>query len=274
MKLSANLSLMYGSLPLKQAMQQARTAGFQAVEILFPYQDTPDMLAQWLCEQHLQLVLINTPPGPDGEKGLAALPGREKDFRQGLEQAIQVCQATGCQSIHVMAGFPAPAQQAAAGQTLLQNLAWAADKAARAGCVLTLEALNRNDMPGYYYWQPQQALAVLATLGSAQVRLQFDFYHTQKEGLSIAQELHACTDHIHHVQFAGVNGRHEPDLNDPDVREALKALAASGYTGWIGCEYRPAGNVQTGLGWRTQYYELLDSLPKALRNVDASSSLR
>jgi hydroxypyruvate isomerase len=259
MKLSANLSLMYAHLPLEQAMEQAKAHGFDAVEILFPYQQTPCELARQLEANKLELVLINTPVGPDGEKGLAALPGRQTDFRNGLEHALQVCQATGCRSVHVMAGFPPLATEPAARTTLLQNLTWAAERAATAGCVLTLEALNRADMSGYFYWQPQQVLEILKALGSSHVRMQFDFYHTQKEGLGIVQQLQTCSAHIHHVQFAGVNGRHEPDLADAEVRQGLLALKALNYGGWIGCEYRPATDVASGLGWRLHYQELLEA---------------
>jgi hydroxypyruvate isomerase len=257
MKLSANLSLMYAQLPLPVAMQNAAEAGFQALEILFPYNDAPEQLARWLNTHKLQLVLINTPPGPGNEKGLAAVPGRQADFRIGLQQALNVCAATGCRSIHVMAGFVPPGSEQAAHDTLMENLQWAADKAGKTGCVLTLEPLNRADMPGYMYWQPDQVLAVLRAIDSDHVKLQFDFYHTQKESLSIEKTLQACAGFIHHVQFAGVNGRHEPDLQDPDVRAGLLALKAQGYCGWVGCEYRPASTVQAGLGWRQAYRTLL-----------------
>lgn len=257
MKLSANLSLMYAELPLPLAMQNAAKAGFQAVEILFPYNDAPEQLARWLHTHNLQLALLNTPPGCGNEKGLAAVPGRQADFRIGLQQAMNVCAATGCRTVHVMAGFVLPGSEQAAHNTLMENLQWASDQARKAGCVLTLEPLNRADMPGYMYWHPDQVLAILRTIDSDHVKLQFDFYHTQKEGLSIEETLQACAGHIHHVQFAGVNGRHEPDLQDPDVRAGLLALKAQGYGGWVGCEYRPASTVQAGLGWRQAYCRLL-----------------
>lgn len=257
MKLGANLSLLYAGEPLDTAMGQATQHGFEAVEILFPYADTPDALAGQLARHQLQLVLVNTPLGPNGEKGLAAIPGREDDFFHALEQALAVCRATGCRLVHVMAGQPAAGQREAARDTLLQNLGHAVPLARDAGVVLTLEALNRDDMPGYLYWQPRQVLNVLNEIDSPQLGLQFDLYHTQKEGLDLLAEIDACADWIRHVQFAHPVGRHEPDLTDPAVRAALLRLQAIGFRGHVGAEYRPAGTAAEGYGWMRDYRDLL-----------------
>lgn len=257
MNLGANLSLLYAGEPLADAMHQAKQHGFDAVEILFPYGESPALLAAQLREHGLQLVLVNTPLGPNGEKGLAAIPGREDDFLRGLEQALAVCRATGCRLVHVMAGQPAAGRHEAARDTLLQNLGHAVPLARDAGVVLTLEALNRDDMPGYLYWQPRQALDVLHELDSPQLGLQFDLYHTQKEGLDLLAEIDACADWIRHVQFAHPVGRHEPDLTDPAVRAALLRLQAIGFRGHVGAEYRPARAAADGYGWMREYHDLL-----------------
>lgn len=258
MKLSANVSLMYTGQTLEVALANARADGFHAVEILFPYQHAPEQLAQELHNNGLQLTLINTPLGSNGEKGLAGLPGREDEFRQGLQQALRVCADTGCTRVHVMAGCPDTTRHEQARATLLNNLAHALPAAQAAGITLLLEALNRHDVPGYLYWQPQQVLPLLQALNSEHLGLQFDFYHTQKEGLSIPNELNACKGFIRHVQFAAPEGRHEPNLHNPDVRQGLIALRDQGYSGWIGCEYTPAGTVAEGLSWRDHYAALLD----------------
>lgn len=258
MKLSANLSLLYADETLETAMREAKKHGVEAVEVLFPYAVTPDALASLLAYHRLQLVLVNTPLGPNGEKGLAAIPGCEDDFLRALERALDVCRATGCRLVHVMAGQPEADQHEAALDTLLQNLAHAVPLARDAGVVLTLEALNRDDMPGYFYWQPRQVLNILQELGSPQLGLQFDFYHTQKEGLDVLAEINACADWIRHVQFAHPVGRHEPDLTDPGVRAALLRLRDIGFQGHVGAEYRPARTAAEGYGWMRQYHKLLD----------------
>ncbi|CAM4123470.1 Exported protein [Bordetella tumbae] len=259
MKLAANLSLLYPGLPLAQRMAAAARDGFAAVEILFPYDLAPHELAAMLRDHGLQLVLINTPPGQPGEKGLACLPGREADFSHALQRALQVCEATQCGMIHAMAGVPAAdAAPGACRATLIDNLRKGAVLANRAGVALTLEALNRTDVPGYFYNRPDQVADIIAAVGHDAVRLQFDLYHTQREGLDMDAVLDSVLPLVRHVQFASPAGRHEPDPTAPAVARALCTLARHGYTGWVGCEYIPAGDTSAGLAWRQAYQAVLD----------------
>ncbi|MFT0545503.1 hydroxypyruvate isomerase family protein [Allopusillimonas ginsengisoli] len=259
MKLAANLSLLYPGLPISSRMACAARDGFTGVEILFPYDVEADELAYLLRKQRQTLVLINTPPGPKGEKGLACLPGREAEFMRAMRRALAVCEATGCRSIHVLAGMIEPdSKLTLARSTLIHNLRMAATLAEEADVTLTLEALNRHDMPGYFYHLPEQAADILQAVDHPAVRLQFDFYHSQREGLDLPAELRKLLPLVHHVQFANPQGRHEPDLSDPQVRAALSLLASSGYDGWIGCEYTPVIDARTGLAWRDDYQALLD----------------
>ncbi|MBU4611046.1 TIM barrel protein [Achromobacter sp. GG226] len=259
MQLSANLSMLYADLPLAERLEAAARDGFAGVEIQFPYDVVPTSLAQMLRAHAMPLVLINTPAGSPGEVGLAGLPGREAEFRQAMKTALAVCAATGCPSVHVMAGRPpADADPAAVRATLIANLAWAAPLARAQGVTLTLEPLNRHDVPGYAYHQPAEALAVLRTLDDPTVRLQFDFYHVQREGLDLPGELATALPWVHHVQLARAEGRHEPDLADTAVIAGLRALRTSGYAGWIGAEYKPQGDTTAGLtAWLPAYHRLL-----------------
>ncbi len=255
MRLSANVSLLYPGLPLDARLAGAARDGFAAVEIQFPYDVAPHDLAARLQTHGLTLVLVNTPAGAPGESGLAALPGREADFLAALHQALAVCAATDCRTLHVMAGKPAAgADTARVRATLLANLRLAARLAREAGVTLTLEPLNRHDVPGYAYHQPADVTPILAELDEPGVRLQFDVYHVQREGLDLQATLAAALPRVHHVQFAHVQGRHEPDPADPAVAGALRQLMAAGYAGWIGAEYVPAGDVTAGLArWVPDY---------------------
>lgn len=261
MRLAANLTLLYPGLPMASRMACAARDSFTGVEILFPYNTPADDLARLLKRQRFTLVLINTPLGPQGEKGLACVPGREAEFMRGLKRALAVCDKTGCRSIHVMAGMAGPdTSPAQARNTLINNLRVAATLAAKADVTLTLEALNRQDMPDYFYHLPEQVASIIQAVGHPAVRLQFDFYHSQREGLDLPATLRPLLPLVHHVQFANPNGRHEPDLNDPQVRAALLLLASTGYEGWLGCEYTPVIDAQTGLAWRNDYRALLDQI--------------
>jgi len=251
MKLAANLTLLYGHLPVAERFAVARADGFDAVEIQFPYDHPPEWYAQQLAQHALKLVLINTPLGAAAQaKGYAAQPDSVAAFQTGFEQAQAVCAACGCGAIHVMVGmrrgeFEYAAQRA----TLQDNLTWAQSRSP--DVVLLLEALNRADSPGYFYHVPGAALEIVRALNTPRVRLQFDLYHAMREGLDLRAELAAALPWTHHVQVAGVPGRHEPDLSEPSLQQAFADLAAAGYAGYVGCEYRPRGLPSDGLGWRT-----------------------
>lgn len=255
----ANLSLLYPHLPFAERFAAAAADGFRAAELLFPYDDEPATLAGWLRAAGLTHVLVNTPPGPNGERGFGGVPGAAATFRAGFERALRVCEATGCRIVHTMAGDPpAGATYDECIDVLSANLAWAAPRAADAGIVLTLEALNHHDMPGYLYARPAQTVDVVRSLGLANVRVQFDLFHTAREELDLVAELRAALPVTHHVQIAGAPARHEPDLAWPGLVDALHLLDASGYEGWLGFEYRPAGDTSAGLAWCAPLADLIE----------------
>ena len=246
--------MLYPDRSLHERLAAAAADGFAGVEILFPY-DLDHValaeLAHQLRRHNLTHVLVNTPQGPSGERGLAAVPGREDDFRRGLDQALAVAAVTGCRTVHTMAGHPGATDSSAWMGTIVANLRWAATRADAVGVTLTLEALNHHDMPGYAYARPSQVLAVIAAVDHPCVRLQFDLYHSAREELDLVAELERARPHIHHVQIAGSPERHEPDLADTALLAAVRHLATWGYDGWLGFEYNPRGDTSTGLAWRS-----------------------
>jgi hydroxypyruvate isomerase len=251
MQLAANLSWMYRHLPWAGRFNAAAGDGFRGVEILLPYDEAPDWYAARLRAAGLQLVLLNTPVGEGpGALGWAAVPGQEAAFRTAFDRARAVAAATGCRAIHVMAGRTAGLPPADCADALQRNLDHALLLAEADDLVLLLEPLNLSDNPGYHYQRPAQVLSVLRAMPSPRLRLQFDCYHCVREGVALdAALLHDCAPWIGHVQLAGADGRHEPDLGRDGLLEALAALPGLGYDGWLGCEYQPRGLPAAGLGW-------------------------
>jgi len=246
LQLAANLSLLFNThVPWPQRCARAATAGFRQVEILFPYDQPVARYRQWLDAAGLQTVLINTPVA--NHMGLAAVDGAQARFQRDLNQATTYAHALGATYIHVIAGR-AQGQATTSLSTLLRNLEYALRRVEGSGLILTLEALNRYDVPGYFYHHPEQVLAVLKALPSPQLRQQFDFYHTQREALDLVTVLQRCRPGIAHVQIARAPARNEPVITHA-VRAALHVLVASGYKGVLGCEYKPARTFESGLGW-------------------------
>ena len=246
-KFAASLNLMFTEWPLLDRFAAARDAGFTAVEVQFPYAETPEAIAQRLTKAGLELVLINTPRGPAeaGGRGLGALPEQASAFRAAFAQALDYMTATGCRQVHVMAGA-GPSADAA---TFEASLRHAAEQLAPIGGTALLEPLNRFDNPGYFLGDFNLAAAIIQRLALANVRLQYDFYHRQRLHGEIVSSLTELLPIIGHVQFAGVPGRHEPDDGELDYGTLFATLDRLGYTGWVGAEYIPRAGTLAGLGW-------------------------
>lgn len=252
-RFAANLSLLFTELPFLERFDAAAEAGFQGVEFLFPYDYPEAVLRRALDDCGLPLVLFNMPPGDwrAGERGIAALPGRETEFRNSVGRALDYAEALDCPRLHCMAGIPgAGVGNAEIWDTFATNLAEAADRAAGRRRVLTLEPINtRVDMPGYLLDTPAKALSMIERLGRANVRLQYDLYHMWIMGEDLIPSLSACWPHIEHIQFADAPGRHEPGSGEIPLERLFAELDARGYRGWVSAEYRPAGATGEGLAW-------------------------
>lgn len=255
-RFAANLSTMFTEHAFLERVAAAAEAGFRAVECQFPYEVEAAALKDRLDAAGVQMVLINTPPGDfaAGERGLAGLPGREVEFAAGLEQALAYAETLACPQIHVMAGvLPQGVAREACWQIFKKNLTAAAERASAAGKLLLLEPINTRDIPGYLLNTPDEGAALIAELGLAPVKLQFDFYHAQIMRGDLARSVERHLPVTAHIQIASVPERHEPDRGEVNYPYLFELLDRLGYAGWIGAEYFPAGVTEDGLGWAVRY---------------------
>ncbi|SDZ81977.1 2-oxo-tetronate isomerase [Acidovorax soli] len=258
-RFAANLSMLYSDVDFLDRFAAAAHDGFQAVEYLFPYAYPAQELAKRLQAKGLQQVLFNAPPGDwdAGERGLACLPGREAEFREGMAKAIEYAKALQCPRIHVMAGLvPQGADAASVRATYIANVRHAAEQAAPHGIQILLEPINGRDMPGFFLSRQDQAHALIAEIGATNVKVQMDLYHAQIVEGDLAMKIrqYLPTGNVGHLQIAGVPERHEPDVGEVNYTYLFQLLDSLGYGGWIGCEYRPARGAaphatSDGLGW-------------------------
>jgi hydroxypyruvate isomerase len=255
-RLAANLSMMFNEVPFLDRFDAAAKAGFKAVEFLFPYEFPAAELKRRLDANGLRLVLVNMPPGDwaGGERGLASLPGRQAEFRTSVGRALDYATALDCKLVHCMAGIPpAGTPPVTAAALFASNIAWAAERAEAAGVRLALEPINHRDMPGYHLNTMQQGADVIAAIGAERVGLQFDLYHCQITEGDITKRIEKLLPIIAHMQLADVPDRHEPGTGEIGWDYVLPRIDALGYQGWIGCEYRPAGDTVAGLAWRKRF---------------------
>lgn len=261
-KFAANLSMMFNEVTFPQRFCAAAKAGFEAVEFLFPYEHAPQEVAQWLRENGLRNALFNLPPGDwaAGERGIAALPGREQEFRASVARALDYAQALGTQRLHVMAGLlPQGAERSLYRETYIKNVRYAARELAKHGCMLLIEPINPRDIPGYFLNSQVEGHAIRAAVGESNVKVQMDFYHAQIVEGDLAMTFRKHFDGIGHVQIASVPDRNEPDDGEVNYRYLFRLLDELGYDGWVGCEYRPRGRTEDGLGWMNTLQSSSDS---------------
>ena len=255
-KLAANLSMMFNEIAFLDRFAAARKAGFDAVEFLFPYEHPARELRKRLDGEGLSQALFNMPPGQweRGERGLTCLPARQAEFRDGVKQALDYAGTLGCKLVHAMAGIvPAGVSQVTAASLYAANLAWAADQAIAAGVKVVIEPINHRDMPGYFLNTEAQGAAVVEAIGRGRLGLQFDIYHCQTTEGDITKRMEQFIGVIEHMQIADVPGRNEPGTGEIGWRFVFRRIDELGYRGWIGCEYRPAGDTLAGLKWRQEF---------------------
>lgn len=258
-RFAANLSFLYPELPFAERFAAAAADGFKGVEYLFPYAFPAAELAGLLRAHGLQQVLFNAPPGDweAGERGLAGLPGREAEFRDGMRRALDYAQALACPRLHLMAGLrPEGLDAAVLRATYMDNLRWAADEAAGFGVDVLIEPINTRDMPGYLLNRQDEAHALVQAVDRPHLKVQMDLYHCQIVEGDVAMKLrqYLPTGRVGHVQIAGVPQRQEPDTGELNCGYLFDVIDELGFDGWVGCEYRPAagavpGGTTAGLGW-------------------------
>jgi hydroxypyruvate isomerase len=255
-RFAANLSMMFNEVPFLDRFALAAKAGFKGVEFLFPYEHPAAEIAARLKDNGLQQVLFNAPAGDfgKGERGMAAIPGKQTAFRESIKLALEYATALACPRLHIMAGLK---PEGIAHDTLTAvygaNLAYAADECAKVGVKPIIEPINHRDIPGFFLNTTDQAAAIIAAIGPEKLGLQFDLYHCQITEGDVVKRVEKHLPLIAHMQVADTPGRHEPGTGEVNWPFVFKTIDALGFRGWIGCEYRPAGETLAGLSWFAPY---------------------
>jgi hydroxypyruvate isomerase len=249
---AANLTMLFNEVPFLDRFERAASAGFKAVEFLFPYAYRLSDLKERLAANKLQVVLHNLPAGnwEGGERGIACLPDRVDEFRQSVAKAIEYGSALGVPQINCLAGkSPAGVADDVLRKTFVENLRFAAASLKAVGIRLLIEPINIYDIPGFYLNRTSQALSIIDEVGSENLYVQYDIYHAQRMEGELIATMQKNLARIAHIQLADNPGRNEPGTGEIHYDNVFDALERMGYSGWIGCEYKPATTTEAGLGW-------------------------
>ncbi len=255
-KFSANLTFLFNELPFMERFEAAAKAGFRAVEYMAPYPYPVGELKAALKANDLVQVLFNLPAGDwdNGERGMACIPGREVEFKEGVATAIAYARALDCKRINCLSGkLPPGVSRELATTTMVGNLKYAALELKREGIMLVTEPINSFDIPGYFVNRTSEALAILDAVSSDNLFVQYDVYHAQRMDGELGSTLKNQLARIGHIQIADNPGRNEPGTGEINYAWVLKHIDAIGYDGWVGCEYKPKTTTVEGLCWMNSF---------------------
>jgi hydroxypyruvate isomerase len=226
-RFAANLTMLFNEVPFLDRFERAARAGFETVEFLFPYAYPVKEVVDRLRANHLRLVLHNLPAGDweAGERGIACLPDRVEEFRDGVASDDMLR------------------------KTFVGNLKYAAAQLKKANLKLLIEPINTFDIPGFYLNRTAQAISIIEEVGSDNLFLQYDIYHAQRFEGELAATMQKHLARIGHIQVADNPGRNEPGTGEINYAFLFDHLDRIGYQGYVGCEYKPAGTTESGLPW-------------------------
>ena len=254
-RFAANLSMLFTEVPMLDRFERAARAGFSSVEIQFPYEAPAATVRDRLVSNRLKMVLHNLPGGDwaAGDRGIACNPARQDEFRAGVAKGIEYAMTLGVPQLNCLAGKPGEGvPDEVTRTTFVGNVRYAAAELKKAGLKLLLEPINNYDVPGFWLNHTAKAISVLDEAGADNAFVQYDVYHAQRYEGELAATLSKYLGRIGHIQVADNPGRNEPGTGEINYSFLFQHLDRIGYTGWIGAEYKPAGQTEAGLGWLEQ----------------------
>lgn len=252
----ANLSMLFTELPLLERFAAARRAGFDTVEVQFPYDHPADEIRHAVTDAGVRLYLFNLPAGDwaDGDRGIAADPAREDEFREGVRRALDYAATLGVRRLNCLAGRGNPAYTAHDHwRTLLANVRYAAARLAEQGATLLIEPINRYDIPGFFLGTSAEALRLIEQAAAPNLALQYDIYHMQRAEGELTETIRANLKRIGHIQLADTPGRHQPGTGEINFRYLLRELDRMGYRGYVSLEYIPTPDTLSSLTWLAEH---------------------
>jgi len=252
MRLAANLSLMFTEVPLLERFAAAKKAGFQTVEIQFPYEESIDDLVKAKTEAGVEVCLINVPAGDlmSGGEGLASVPGKEAEFEEALKTCYRYAKALNVKLVNVLPGRCLDSsKQHQYLTTFKHNLKKAANGFAKQHILVTFEAINTKDMPGFLIHSSEQMHDILIELDHPNLKMQFDIYHMQIMEGHVDETIKKYGDLIGHIQFADVPNRGEPGTGNLNFVNLFEDIHFSHYHGYVAAEYKPTCKTEDSLRW-------------------------
>jgi hydroxypyruvate isomerase len=251
-RFAANISMLFQGAPFLERPALAAAAGFGAVEFWWPDGIPLGDLERAVKASGVDVALMNFDGGDlaAGERGILSSPQKVEAFRGHAPAALEFAQAVGCPRLNALVGLRDPSIERTTQHGLaVESVRWVADRAAELGMEVVIEPINPFDVPTYLLPTTGAALDLIAAVARSNVKLQYDTYHAQRAEGNLIDTIREHADVIGHVQIADAPGRHQPGTGEINFRNVLAALAATGYSGYVGLEYVPDGPLEDSLAW-------------------------
>lgn len=247
-----NVSWLFPELPFADRVRAVAEASFAAFEFGFPSRVDIQAIEALRGEYNLRVALFNldVPVWDNTCRGYLADPKWRDEFDRKLDKALELAQRLDCRCVHTLVGNEAPGMsREAQREHIIKTLRRVAPLAEQQGVILTIEALNQSDNPGYYLSSPREGIEIVKAVNHPHVKFQFDFYHVQIMQGNLINTFTENIEYIGHFQVADPPGRHEPGTGEINFPKVLEAIAATGYKGYIGLEYIPLAKGSAALEW-------------------------
>jgi hydroxypyruvate isomerase len=267
LRFSANLTMLFNEVDFLDRFDLAAQAGFKAVEFKAPFAYPKEVIVERLRRNGLEAALFNMPAGDwdNGERGIGALPGREAELRENVAKTIEYAQAFGCTRVNLLGGIP-PAGVTAevATRTFVANLRYAAGELKKYGIRVVVEPVNTYDSPGVLVTRTDQAAAIIRETGSDNIGIEYDVYQAQLMEGDLSNTIRKYMPLIWHMQVGDAPSRAQPGTGEINFANVLSVIDEAGYTGWIGCDYRPTGSTFASFDWIEHWDPAVYRATKAL----------
>ena len=247
---SANTAYLWKELPFIDRIKMAKRHAFSSLEFHDePHKENLAGLKNLLSEIELNVNGMNARMGDTF--GCAAIPDQSDKARNEIKDAITIAEDLGAKALHILSGVTEYNKTSIS--TYISNLNFALDNSKIS---ILIEPVCEEQLSGYFLRTIDQAAAIIDKIDHPRLKIMFDCYHIYKESGDLVKNFADHADKIGHVQIAAAENRAEPfpgALNYSDILPEFKRL---GYQGAFGCEYRPSGSTEGGLGWRDPFFKM------------------
>ena len=242
-EVSASIGALYAGMAPDRACAAAAADGFTAVEFWALAPEEVASAARGVRSLGLSVTTLNagTGEGPDSF-GLLGIPEARQEWRRDFCSGIQTARRLGARAVNLLVGGRvATATRSEQLDCVRSNLDWCLQQLGEGDPLLLIEPLNAADRRSPLIRTVADALCVLESVGRPrELGVLFDAYHLHQEEPDVHEAFDKAGPHVLHIQVADHPGRAEPGSGTLPVLPFLAQVVASGYDGWVGCEFVPS----------------------------------